>query len=154
MRFRRVGSVLLAALAVVAIAACGSSDKKKDTSSGAQAPASSTLIVSNSANASKPTIKLGTKNFTEALVVGEIYKQALQAAGYKVKPQFSLGSEQIAYKALKAGQIDAYPEYTGTALTSFFKVQTADIPKSAATAYDQARADYAKEGITALPPTP
>jgi glycine betaine/choline ABC-type transport system substrate-binding protein len=144
----------LAALAVVAIAACGSSDKKKDTSSGGQTPASSNLIVSDSANASKPTIKLGTKNFTEALVVGEIYEQALKAAGYKVKPQFNLGSEQIAYKALKAGQIDAYPEYTGTALTSFFKVQTADIPKSAATAYDQARADYAKEGITALQPTP
>lgn len=154
MRFRFPISALLALLATVALAACGSDDKDSKSSTGAQTPASSNLIASSDENASKPAIKLGTKNFTEALIIGEIYKQALQAAGYKVKPQFNLGSEQIAYKALKAGTIDAYPEYTGTALSSFFKVQTEDIPKSAAEAYNQARADYLKEGITALQPTP
>src|SRR4051794_4132105 len=153
MRSRPAVLALSAALATVALAACGSDDNKKE-SSGSQTSPSANLIEHNADNASKPTIKLGTKNFTEALIVGEIYKQALQAAGFKVKPQFNLGSEQIAYKALKAGTIDAYPVYTGTALSSFFKVQTADIPKSAAEAYEQARADYAKEGITALQPTP
>jgi glycine betaine/choline ABC-type transport system substrate-binding protein len=87
-------------------------------------------------------------------VLGEIYSQALEAAGFKVKRQLNLGSELIAYKALKAGKVDAYPEYTGTALTSFFKVKTADVPKDANKAYQDAKAGFAKNGITALPPTP
>jgi len=78
----------------------------------------------------------------------------LKAAGYNVKTQLNLGSEQIALKALKSGQIDAYPEYTGTALTSFFKVKTADIPSDPTKAYDQTKAEFTKQGITALPPTP
>ena len=65
-------------------------------------------------------------------MLGEIYSQALEAAGFTVRKQLNLGSELIAHKALQAGKIDAYPEYTGTALTSFFKVKTADVPKDAA----------------------
>ena len=63
-------------------------------------------------------------------MLGEIYSQALEAAGFKVNRQLNLGSELIAHKALQAGKIDAYPEYTGTALTSFFKVKTADVPRT------------------------
>ena len=74
---------------------------------------------------------IGSKNFTEQFVLGEIYSQALEAAGFTVKKQLNLGSELIAHKSLQAGKIDAYPEYTGTALTSFFKVKTADVPKDA-----------------------
>ena len=103
---------------------------------------------------SKTTITVGSKNFTEQFILGEIYAQALEAAGYKVKKRLDLGSEQIAFKALQGGKIDAYPEYTGTALTSFFGVKTADIPKDPDKAYEQAKAGYAKEDITALPPTP
>ena len=68
--------------------------------------------------------------------------------------QLNLGSELIAHKALQAGKIDAYPEYTGTALTSFFKVKTADVPKDAEKAYEQTKEGFAKEDITALPKTP
>ena len=46
-------------------------------------------------------ITVGSKNFTEQYILGEIYAQALEAAGYKVKKQLDLGSEQIAYKALQ-----------------------------------------------------
>ena len=63
-------------------------------------------------------------------MLGEIYSQALEAAGFKVKKQLNLGSELIAHKALQSGKIDAYPEYTGTALTSFFGVKTADVPQA------------------------
>src|SRR5436190_135934 len=76
------------------------------------------------------------------------------AAGYKVKTQLNLGSEQIAYKALKGGTIDAYPEYTGTMLTSFYKVAPADVPKDEQEAYNQAKGDAAKDKVTALAPTP
>ena len=68
------------------------------------------------------TITVGSKNFTEQIVLGEIYAQALEAAGYKVEKKLNLGSELIAMKALENGEISGYPEYVSTALTSFFGV--------------------------------
>jgi glycine betaine/choline ABC-type transport system substrate-binding protein len=159
MRSRSVVALLALALAL-GLAACGSSNKNSGSSStGAasttQAPAtSSKVITKDTANASKPVITIGSKNFTEEFVLGEIYAQALQSAGYKVKKQLNLGSEQIALKALKAGRIDAYPEYTGTILTSFCKVKDKAVPHDAGQAYDQAKACMAKDGITALAPSP
>jgi glycine betaine/choline ABC-type transport system substrate-binding protein/ABC-type proline/glycine betaine transport system permease subunit len=160
MKLRLITSALLATFAL-ALVACGSDNNSSSdastTPSGAgttTAAADAKLIVNDPANASKPQITLGTKNFTEALVAGEVYAQALEAAGYKVKRQFNLGSEQIAFKALKAGKIDGYPEYTGTALTSFFKVKPKDVTTDPQAAYQEAKADYAKIGITAYPPTP
>jgi glycine betaine/choline ABC-type transport system substrate-binding protein len=137
--------------------ACGSSNNEKSTSSSSssssgKAPGKQIQKVAGAS--SKPAITVGSKNFTEQFVLGEIYSQALEAAGFKVKRQLNLGSELIAHKALKAGKIDAYPEYTGTALTSFFGVKTADVPKDANKAYEDTKAGFAKEGITALAPTP
>ncbi|MDX6677880.1 MAG: osmoprotectant transport system substrate-binding protein opuBD, partial [Solirubrobacteraceae bacterium] len=54
----------------------------------------------------------------------------------------------------KGGSIDMYPEYTGTALTSFFDVKTADVPKDPDEAYNQAKEKYAAQNITALARTP
>ncbi|MET0203190.1 MAG: glycine betaine ABC transporter substrate-binding protein [Casimicrobiaceae bacterium] len=105
------------------------------------------------ASAQQP-FRVGSKNFTEQFVLGEIYSQALEAAGYTVKKQLNLGSELIAHKSLQSGKVDAYPEYTGTALTSFFGVKTADVPKDANKAFEDTKAGFAKEDITALPPTP
>jgi glycine betaine/choline ABC-type transport system substrate-binding protein len=163
MRHRSILSTLSTVAVLATLTACGS-DGSGDTAttpaasgpattSTAAAPAGK-VIVSNPENASKPRLTIGSKNFTEEFILGEIYAQALQAAGYKVKKQLNLGSEQIAYKALKGGQVDAYPEYVGTALTNFFKVQSADVPKEPAAAYDQAKAEFAKQNITALPLTP
>jgi glycine betaine/choline ABC-type transport system substrate-binding protein len=149
---------LIAALAALALAAgleaCGSSDNNdKSTSSSGGGKANAQTIQPNPAN-KNVSVTIGSKNFTEEFILGNIYAQALQAAGYKVKTQLNLGSEQIALKALKGGQIDAYPEYTGTALTSFFNAKTTDIPTDPQQAYQQAKADFAKDGLTALPPTP
>ncbi|HEY8298293.1 MAG TPA: glycine betaine ABC transporter substrate-binding protein [Candidatus Baltobacteraceae bacterium] len=63
-----------------------------------------------------PAIRVGSKNFTEALVIGEIYAQALEAHGFTVQRHLNLGSVQICMAALEHGDIDLYPEYTGTAL--------------------------------------
>jgi osmoprotectant transport system substrate-binding protein len=87
-------------------------------------------------------------------VLGEIYAQGLAAAGYKVKKELNLGDEQTALKALESDQISAYPEYTGTALGSFFKVPSKDIPKDPQEAFDLAKKDFAAKQLTALPPTP
>src|SRR6476469_6919607 len=133
-------TTLVAVAAAVALAACGSSSSDKtssSSSSGSQTTASSgNTIQSNSANKGK-TVTIGSKNFTEEFILGQIYAQALKAAGYNVKTQLNLGSEQIAYRAVKSGQVDAYPEYTGTALTSFFKKKATDVPHDEQAAYQE-----------------
>jgi osmoprotectant transport system substrate-binding protein len=151
MRFLRVRgafALLAAAVLTAVVAACGSSSSSSTTSG-----ASGNLIQSNSANG-KTTITVGSKNFTEEYILGEIYAQALQAVGYNVKKQLNLGSETIALKALKGGQISGYPEYTSTALESFFSVKPQDVPPDAQGAYQMAKADLEKDGLTAFPPAP
>jgi osmoprotectant transport system substrate-binding protein len=61
-------------------------------------------------------VRVGSKNFTESFVIAEIYAQALERAGMHVERLFNLGSTQIAIAAMERGNIDCYPEYTGTAL--------------------------------------
>lgn len=162
--------ILFALLAVIVLggvlAACGDDDSASSTSTPAAQstqPADSGSISASekAANKIQPvqgaasvSLSVGSKNFTEQYILGEIYTQALQAAGYKVKKDLDLGPELIAYKALRQGEVDAYPEYTGTSLTAFFKVKVADVPKDPEQAYEDAKAAYAKVGITALAPTP
>jgi glycine betaine/choline ABC-type transport system substrate-binding protein len=160
MRSRSVLALLVPVLAF-GLAACGSNNDNKSSGGTGSAGTTATapaaggkVITANPANASKPAVTIGSKDFTEQFVLGQIYAQALKAAGYKVKTQLNLGSEQIALKALKAGRVDAYPEYTGTILTSFCKVKDKAVPHDAAQAYDQAKACMAKEGITAQAASP
>src|SRR6476660_2741926 len=154
---RNIAAALAALIAAAGLAACGSSSSSDTSSSKPTSSASSgstgQVIQSNPANGSK-TVTIGSKNFTEEFILGQIYAQALKAAGYNVKTQLNLGSEQIALRALKSGQVDAYPEYTGTALTSFFKMKATAVPHDEQKAYALARANFAKEGLTALAPTP
>jgi osmoprotectant transport system substrate-binding protein len=144
----------LVAVLGLGIAACGDDDESDSSgASTATTEASSKQIQKNTANASK-TLTVGSKNFTEQIVLGEIYAQALQAAGYDVKKQLNLGDEKTALKALEGNDISGYPEYTGTALLSFFDVPSDKLPKDPTAAYDQVKADFAKDGIDALKPTP
>jgi osmoprotectant transport system substrate-binding protein len=150
-------SLFAAALAAVAVAACGSDNKASSTPAATSTPAQATpaagQIVKNPDNA-KVSLKIGSKNFTEQKVLGEIYAQGLAAAGYTTTTDLNLGDEQTALKAVKGGQIDAYPEYTGTALLSFFKKKAADLPKDPQAAYQQAKTAFEKQKLTAFPPTP
>ncbi len=61
-------------------------------------------------------VRVGSKNFTESIVIAEIYAQALERAHVAVQRRFNLGSTEIAMAAIRRGDIDLYPEYTGTAL--------------------------------------
>src|SRR4051794_3296570 len=151
-------SLLALLIAVLVLAACGSDDdSSSSTSSSAgdtsSSSAASKTIEANPANEGKK-VTIGSKNFTEEFILGQIYAQALKAAGYSVKTQLNLGSEQIALRAVKSGQVDAYPEYTGTALTSFFKKKAEDVPKDEQQAYELAKTNFAKQNLVALPPTP
>jgi glycine betaine/choline ABC-type transport system substrate-binding protein len=151
---RSVALALIATIAAltcaVLVAACGGGD---DNDNGSTSASGANVIQSNSAN-SDVTIRVGSKNFTEQFILGEIYSQALEAAGYKVKRDLNYGSEQIAYKALKANKLDGYPEYTSTALTSFFGVKPQDVPSDATEAVDQEQPDFAKNGLVAFDPAP
>ena len=142
--------VVLVLLAAATLAACGGDD---DSGSGDSGGTTGELIERNPANADTE-ITVGSKNFTEQFILGEIYAQALEAVGYDVKKDLNLGSEQIALRALKGGDVDGYPEYTSTALTSFFDVQPQDIPKDAEQAVADSQAQFEEEGLVAYEPTP
>ena len=92
-------------------------------------------------------LRVGSKNFTEQFVLGELYAQALEAAGIKVEKKLNLGGTLIAHKALEEGQIDFYPEYTGTMLLAVLK---AEPMTDARAVYDMVKADYAKRGLVLL----
>lgn len=144
---------VIAAAFSLGLAACGDDEENGDSGSATSSGAEGELIESDPANAGK-SVTIGSKNFTEQYILGNIYAQALEAGGFDVSTELDLGSEQIAYRAVKEGQVDAYPEYTGTALTSFFGLQTDEVPTDAAEAYELAKEEYAKEGITALAMAP
>ncbi len=151
--------LMLLALVITAFAVTGCGDDDDDDGGGggsettAEEEAASAAIVKNDANAATK-MTIGSKNFTEQKVLGEIYAQALAAAGYEISTELNLGDEKTALKALERGDISAYPEYTGTALLSFFGVQADALPSDEDKAYEQAKADFAKKDLTALPPTP
>lgn len=151
-RLRAAVAMLLALALSLGVVACGSSNDNSSNSSeeeGGKAGA----IVSNPKNA-KVNLTIGSKNFPEQEILGEIYAQALKAAGYKVKSDLSLGSETVAHQAVKNGTVSGYPEYASTALTSFFGVEPEEVPPGATAAYEKAKAEFEKEGLTAFPPTP
>jgi osmoprotectant transport system substrate-binding protein len=143
----------LALVLSLGVAACGDSDD--DTTGGSTAAESGEggAIASNPDNG-KVSLTIGSKNFPEQEILGEIYAQALAAAGYKTKTDLNLGSETVALKTLKAGQISGYPEYASTALTSFFGLEPEEVPSDAQGAYEKAKAEFEKEGLTAFEPTP
>lgn len=139
--------MLLAALLMLAVAGCGGGE----TSDGPETDAN--LIEENLANKGIE-ITVGSKNFNEQFILGEIYAQALEAAGYAVSKRLDLGSEQIALRALESGEIDAYPEYASTALTSFFGNPAEAVPADARQAFEESRSDFEQRGLVAFPPTP
>ncbi|OBZ15026.1 glycine/betaine ABC transporter substrate-binding protein [Bacillus sp. FJAT-27264] len=97
------------------------------------------LISACSSNSGKTVVKVGSKNFTESLVLGEMYALALEDAGYKVERKLNLGGTLVAHEALKKGDIDFYPEYTGTGLINVLELP----PNSdAKTVYDEVAKGY------------
>jgi osmoprotectant transport system substrate-binding protein len=101
---------------------------------------------------SKPTIVIGTKNFTEEYILGQLYGQALQAKGFKVQYKGSFGSSELANTAIKSGKMNFYPEYTGIIVLDLAGSKT--FPPSAGATYAAAKTYEQKHGLTLFKQTP
>ena len=97
------------------------------------------------------TLVIGCKNFTEQVILGEMLAQHLEAkTGLRVERRFYLAGTYIAHQALLAGRIDAYVEYTGTALTAILKQPVESDP---ANVYDKVKREYASRfGLEVMNP--
>jgi osmoprotectant transport system substrate-binding protein len=144
---------LLVATLAFAIAACGSSDNSStSTSGGGGSTAASTTGASAQPGKGKPAVTIGTKDFTEEFILGELYKDALEAKGYTVNLKKNIGATEIIDKALTSHKIDAYPEYTGESVATVAKRN--EPAKTADEEYQLAKQFYEGRGQTVSEPTP
>jgi osmoprotectant transport system substrate-binding protein len=105
------------------------------------------------ATTSKPKIVIGTKNFAEEYILGQLYGQALAAKGFDVTYKNNIGSSEVIDTAFKSHKINFYPEYTGVIVLDLAKAKTS--PKTAAATYQAAKAfEQQKRNATLLKPTP
>src|SRR3989440_12651277 len=118
-RFTAAAGVLLIAL----VSGCGGGGSGKAGKAGK--------------TAAGPEITIGTKNFPKQFVLGELYRQALEANGFPVRLKSDIGSSEIVDGALTAGSLDMYPEYTGVVLSEIARLRSR--PPSAAAAYTRAK---------------
>jgi osmoprotectant transport system substrate-binding protein len=153
--------LMLLALAIPLLAACGDDD---DDNGGDDADTTVTSAVeaTSPSGAASPTmagdeasptgatggtgdggpVVIGSKNFTEQLILGEMYAQLLEAAGIKVERSLNLGGTAVAHEALLAGEIDMYPEYTGTGLLTILEMDTMSDPDEV---FDVVKEAYAEQ---------
>jgi osmoprotectant transport system permease protein len=107
---------------------------------------SSTTTQSNDHAAS---VRVGSKDFTESVILAEMLAQSLEARGLAVERRFELGGN-LCHDALVSGQIDSYPEYTGTSFTAILKHQPITDPRAV---YGQVKREYAERfGVETSPP--
>jgi osmoprotectant transport system substrate-binding protein len=151
-RWFQIALVALVSLALAAFAAaCGGGDEG-DNAAGDTGASSTPSGNEAMPGQGKPAVTLGTKDFPEEFILGELYKQALEAKGYTVNLKKNIGSTEIIDKALTSGQIDGYPEYMGVSVAV---VAGKDIiPKSADETYQLAKEFYESRGETLSQQTP
>jgi osmoprotectant transport system permease protein len=127
------------------------SSSRRAAAAAAALVAGTVLLTSGmAARRTSGAIIVGSKNFTEQLVLGEIVAQIIERdAGMTVHRRLNLGGTLICDGALLSGDLDVYVEYTGTALTAVFHEP---ITTDAASVFDTVRMRYAKTGRTLLPP--
>ena len=99
-----------------------------------------------------PTIILGTKNFPEEFILGQLYKQALEAKGFHISYKENIGSTELIQTSLTSGKINMYPEYTGVIVQDVFHKTFS--PKTASATYLLAKRLEKSKGFTLLNRTP
>jgi len=136
---RYLAIVTIAILVIPLIAACGSSN---DPTSTAASGASTTSAASPAASVDKGdiSITIGSKLDVDGQLNAQMYALLLEKQGYKVTTKLGLGQTPVLDQALKSGDIDIYPEFTGTALSLLELPATQDAQQayeSVKTAYDE-----------------
>jgi len=111
----------------------------------------STLFLLACGPSRESRVVIGSKNFTEQAVLGEIFAQQLEAkTSLHVERRFYLAGSFICQQAILSGRIDIYPEYTGTALTAILKEKPVGSPKDV---YGRVKSEYEKRfDLTLGPP--
>jgi osmoprotectant transport system permease protein len=153
------GAIPAAALALVADAALGWIGRRlgraRITSGGALTTAAVAVLaialvsVAAYARAGSDVVVVGSKNFTEQVILGELVAQALEAEGVRVDRRLNLGGTFICDRALRNGDLDVYVEYTGTAVSAVFHEE---VPHDPRVAYERTRELYARAGVTVASP--
>jgi glycine betaine/choline ABC-type transport system substrate-binding protein len=136
---RRAAALLLALVAALSVGACGSDDER-DAGGSAQP------------QGAKLRITLGTQDFPEARLLGELWRQALAVNGYTVDLRKRIGPTEDLDKAVREGEIDGHPAYTGTSLSIVFGEEVSGL--DAKRTYDQAKALYEDRGQAVSRMTP
>lgn len=94
-------------------------------------------------------VTVGSKNFTEQVLLGEILAAVLEDRGFAVERRLGLGGTNLCHAAVRAGQLDAYVEYTGTALVDVLKRPVVSDPSQVLA---DVRERYAPLGLAVLAP--
>jgi osmoprotectant transport system substrate-binding protein len=136
---RRLAGIV-AVLVAVLVAGCGD-DGASDSAKTATTPAPS-----------GPPVRIGTKNFTEQYILGELYRQALEAKGFRVVLKDDIGSSEITHEAMAGGALDMYPEYVDLLLSEVANMRVR--PRDPKAAYEAAKAFEERAGFTLLAQTP
>jgi osmoprotectant transport system substrate-binding protein len=136
-KLRRVGAAVALLLTAVVLAACG---EVKNTDASEQ-PAGANL-----------RLTLATKNFTESIIMGELYLQALQQNGFQVVIRKNVGATEVLDEMLREGEIDGYPEYLSLAATEVAGENV--MGKSAEETSKLVREFYATRGMVLSEETP
>jgi osmoprotectant transport system substrate-binding protein len=116
-----------------------------------------TILIACAGGGGNPTtgsspIKVGSKDFTEAFIIGEMYALVLEKAGFQVERKLNLGGTPVAHAALQSGEIDLYPEYTGTGLLTILKEPAISDQQQV---YDKVAAGYKEQyDLVWLEPAP
>ena len=101
------------------------------------------------ARSTATAVVVGSKNFTEQVILGELVAQAIEAEGGTVSRKLNLGGTFVCDRALRTGDVDVYVEYTGTAVAAVFHET---VPRESGPALDRARALYAAQGLSLVQP--
>lgn len=99
-----------------------------------------------------PTVILGTKNFPEEFILGQLYKQALESKGFHITYKENIGSTELIQTSLTSGKINMYPEYTGVIVQDVFHHTSS--ARTAQGTYLLAKKLEAAKGFAVLKPTP